>query len=186
VSTPQKRQRPCGEALRPLAHHAKVAKLAPTKAPVASTNSKGTKKAPSDTGSVHETDVQHRQRHFCQYGSEFCCRCNFLLHKAELAREQPWCTPRPTFLCGPWRLGCDVCRWKSSVQECEKHAGRRGCKTRASTFDRHEFVYNGPSHNMKTGSNTTPRMQGTEQLCSQQSVRRFGRQRDYPRIPSTQ
>ena len=100
----------------------------------------------ADSGSVHATDLQHRQRHAGQPGSEKCCRCNFILHKAELARDFPWCTQRPTLDGGPWRLGCAVCRWMGSVQGRVRHAqpGRRGSETRASKFARHEVVYNEP------------------------------------------
>ena len=105
---------------------------------------------PPLVGSVHESNAQHWQRHSCQLGTAMCCRCNFIRHKSELLREQPWCTERPLFMGGRWRLGCDVCRWMSSAcTKKEKHAGRRGCNIRASIFAKHEFVYNGSYFDME-------------------------------------
>lgn len=141
VKSHLKRKEPCEEReLRPLAQ-AKTAKLAEAvpKTLLGSAriraarrfNAKSTGKAPEpddilesiDVGSVHETDSEHRQRHSGQPGSAHCSRCNFILHKAELARKQPWCTPRPQFLGGLWRPRCDLYRWKSSVQGSENTPG---------------------------------------------------------------
>ena len=104
------------------------------------------RKMPEDhrVGSVHQSDVDHWQQHSGQADSKNCCRCNFIRHKAELKREVPWCTPRPSFMGGCWSLGCDVCAWNASSKPKEKHQGRRGCNFRASAFATHSFIYNGP------------------------------------------
>ena len=159
-AAPRKCKEPCEKrAPRPVAQQTKT----PSKKPVAP--KKRRSKAPEpDVGSVHETDAEHRQQHCGQPGVEHCCRCNYILHKAELAREHPWCTPRPSFTGGPWRLGCDVCRWKSSVQGKEKHTGRRGCETRDGPFACHKFVHTGPYFEMEKGSNNTPHTRDTKLL----------------------
>ena len=149
------------------------------------------KKAPApDTGSVHETDLQHRQRHSCQPCSADCCRCNFIIHKAELAREFPWLGPRPSFLGGRWRLGCDVCRWKACLQGTskDKHAqpGRRGSATRASSYARHEAVYTMPYFKMLGFIKQHASYDGhraAEIAAKRVSLR--PPPRDYPRIPSS-
>ena len=74
------------------------------------------RKMPEDhrVGSVLQADVDHWQQHSGHADSKNCCRCNFIRHKAELQREVPWCTPRPSFMGGCWSLGCDVCAWNAS------------------------------------------------------------------------
>ena len=93
--------------------------------------------------SVHETDAAHWKRHGSETASQNYCRCNYIRNKAELHRGHPWLTPRPSFMDGPWRLGCDCCSWMSSNSQQEKHVGRRGGKVRSSVFANFNLVYNG-------------------------------------------
>ena len=93
-------------------------------------------------GSVHESDAAHWMRHSADPSSKTCCRCNYIRNKAELHREHPWLKPRPSFMGGRWRLGCDCCKWMYSNSRRETHPGRRGCKLRASIFANFNFVCN--------------------------------------------
>lgn len=136
---------------RPLAHTSlkrafePLACDRPPKVKQARTISK--KDAPVDeeksVGSVIESDCGHWHRHSAQPYSKVCCRCNFIRNKAELQRVYPWLMPRPSFKGGHWRLGCDTCHWMFSNSKKERHAGRRGCKIRASTFSAYRFTCTG-------------------------------------------
>ena len=94
-------------------------------------------------GSVHESDVDHWKRHGVEPSLSPCGPCIFIPNKAELQREHPWLTPRPSFMGGHWRLGCDACHWLSKNSQREQHQGRRGCKVRASCLAAFNFVPNG-------------------------------------------
>ena len=91
-------------------------------------------------GSVHESDAAHWMRHGEDPSASTCGRCLHIRNKAELWREHPWLTPRPSFMGGHWRLGCDVCSWRYKNSDRETHKGNRGCKLRASKFAAFEFV----------------------------------------------
>ena len=90
-------------------------------------------------GSVHESDADHWTRHSGQPSAMKCSRCHFIRHQAELQRVAPWCQPRPAFMGGHWRLGCDVCQWRVSSSTKEHHTGRRGSAYRANVFAKFRF-----------------------------------------------
>ena len=91
-------------------------------------------------GSVHESDAVHWMRHGEDPSSSTCGRCLYIRNKAEFYLDYRWLQPRPLFMGGNWRLGCNVCSWRSKNSEREKHEGKRGCKVRASTFAAFNFV----------------------------------------------
>ena len=92
-----------------------------------------TNKVEDLVGSVHESDFAHWMRHGDEPSSSTCGRCTFLRNKAEFRREYPWLTPRPTFMGGHWRLGCDVCSWRCKNSEREKH--KREARVQSAGFD---------------------------------------------------
>ena len=63
-------------------------------------------------GSVHESDAAHWKRHGEDPSASTCGRCIYILNKAELYVQHPWLSPRPSFMGGRWRLGCDACSWR--------------------------------------------------------------------------
>ena len=93
-------------------------------------------------GACQERGAEHWQRHSCQPGAHLCCRCNFIKRKKEIKRDLPWCSPRPRFMGGHWRLGCDVCAWMAANLPGEM-PGRRGREWRAGRFARYDFVFHG-------------------------------------------
>ena len=84
----------------------------------------------SIAGSVHESDMEHWQRHSPEPESQKCGRCNFIREKAEFNRNYPWLEPRPLFMGGDWKFGCNVCRWLMLNSKRETHSGRRGSQER--------------------------------------------------------
>ena len=124
---------------RPLAHT--KAKMA--RASLGQTEAASAKRVEEMVGLAHESDTCHWGWHSCEPGAEMCFRCNFIRHKADITRHEPWCTPRPSFMGGHWRLGCDVCYWYHRARRREKHKGRRGCDIRASACANHSFRHNG-------------------------------------------
>ena len=93
-------------------------------------------------------DAAHWRRHGAHPDSKKCGRCIFIRSKADLLREHPWLTPRPSYMGGHWRLGCSVCRWMFSNSQKETHHGRRGCKVRASVFASFNFMPPGFLHRL--------------------------------------
>ena len=87
-------------------------------------------------GSVHESDAAHWMRHGEDPSSRQCGRCLYIRNKAEFSLDYPWLQPRPLFMGGHWRLGCNACSWQSRNSERDKHEGKRGCKVRASKTSR--------------------------------------------------
>ena len=108
--------------------------------PLAHTSRNRTETVAPCVGSVLESDAAHWQAHRGKLGAETCCRCLYIQNKAQLQREAPWCSPRPGFMGGRWRLGCDVCAWNKTVQCREKHGSkRRGNDVRANFFASYSF-----------------------------------------------
>ena len=58
-------------------------------------------------------------------------------------RDLPWCSPRPRFMGGQWRLGCDVCAWMAANRRKERHEERRGSDLRACHFARYAVLFHG-------------------------------------------
>ena len=128
-----------------------------------------------DESEVQEPDAAHWERHSAQPSSQTCSRCNFIRNKAHLQREHPWLTPRPIFMGGPWRLGCDLCAWMFAHAERENHRGRQGCKTRACAFAKYQFgSCQAPYKTIRDGINAHQNVSGhraaviASQRCSQQ------------------
>ena len=100
-------------------------------------------------GSVHDPDAEHWKQHHGQPGAENCCRCHFIANKVRFQKVMPWCSSRPAFMGGRWRLECDVCKWMHDTRLREQHKGRRGSDMRANTFANFNFLLSGPAFKLE-------------------------------------
>ena len=95
---------------------------------------------PSIVGSVLTSDAAHWRHHRGRPDAAECCRCLAIQNADDLAREAPWCKPRPSYMGCHWRLGCDICAWEKTRAHKENHNGRRGSDCRSNAFANYDVA----------------------------------------------